>query len=109
MTSDNLALLPPERLALLGRAATIRMRGVRPGVRELGWDEYWPSVFIGTVDGAPAAALINEGTEPKTWKLAEIEGFAPGRACAEVLQPLGAIKGDSVTVGPHDAVLLVQQ
>ena len=108
LTSDNLALLPPERLALLGRAATLRMRNVRPGVKSLGWGEAWPSSFIGTVGGAPAAALVNEGTEPKTWKLAEIEGFAAERPCEELLHPLGAIAGDSITVGPHDAVLLVQ-
>ena len=109
LTSDNLALLPPERLELLGRAASIRMRDVRPGVKELGWDELWPAVFIGTVGGAPAAALINEDEKPKTWKLAEIEGFAANRHCVELLHPLGAVEGDSITVEPHDAVLLVQQ
>ena len=85
------------------------MRGVRPGVKELGWDELWPAIFIGTVDDAPAAALINEGEKSKTWKIAEIEGFAEGRPCVELLHPLGAVKDDSITVEPHDAVLLVQQ
>ena len=35
--------------------------------------------------------------------------FADGRSCVELLQPLGAVEGDSITVEPHDAVLLAQQ
>ena len=105
LTSDNLAVIPPERLELLGRAAALRMRDVRPGALQL--DANWPSSFIGTVNGRPAAALINFGDAPRTWKLAEIEGFREGANCRELLHPMGEVAGE-ITVGPHDAVLLAQ-
>ena len=108
LTSDNLNVIPADRLDLLGRATQIRMRNVRPGEKDLHW-ESWPTSYIGTVDGKPAAALINFTNAPKTWTLSQIEGFTAGAPCEEVLQPLGAVAGDEITLQPHDAVLLVQK
>lgn len=106
LTSDNLSVIPPERLELLGRATSIRMRNVRP-VKELDWGVPWPAAFIGTVDGKPAAAIINFNDEPRTWKIREVEGMDGAASFREVLHPAGALANGEITVGPHDAVLVV--
>jgi alpha-galactosidase len=103
LTSDNLDTIAPERLALLSRAATIRMRDARPVDFKL-WGH--PSVFAGTVDGRRAAAAINE-TETAREFAFEALTLDPAREAEEILHPLGARKY-TVTVPPHDAVLLVQ-
>ena len=103
ITSDNLNTITPERLALLSRAATIRMRDARPVDFKL-WGH--PSVFAGTVDGRRAVAAINE-TETAREFAFEALTLDPAREAEEILHPLGARKY-TVTVPPHDAVLLVQ-
>lgn len=107
LTSDNLAVLPKERLELLGRAASIRMRNVRPASRAVYSSDRWTSKFIGTIDGRPAAALMNFTDKPVTYKLEEIEGLSGEKTYNELLQPMGVVKGE-VTVEPHDAVLIAE-
>ena len=107
LTSDNLALVPPERLALLNKAATIRMRDVRPANGALNqWLRPWPTAFAGTIDGHPAAALVNISEEPMTWKLKEFEGLGESSAFEELLQGTDLASGE-ITVPPHDAALVV--
>lgn len=107
LTSDNLAVVPKERLELLNRAATIRMRGVKPVGIDFNWHSTtWPTAFSGTVGGRPAVALANVTEAPRTWKVADLEGFS-GPSCEEILQPLGRVEGE-ITLQPHDAALLVQ-
>ena len=108
LTSDRLDLLPPERLALLGRAASIRMRGVKPEKTVYRpWDYSWPSCYVGTVDGKPAAAIVNLDDAPHVYKTAEVEGFDASRPHREILHPRGPV-GDEIKVAPHDAVLVVE-
>ncbi|MBQ7721921.1 MAG: alpha-galactosidase [Kiritimatiellae bacterium] len=107
LTSDNLALVPPERLALLEKAATIRMRGVRPAKGSLNiWRTPWPTSFVGTIDGRPAAAFLNLTDEPMEWKLAEVEGLGGCAAFKELLQGTDLSSG-TLTLPPHDAALVV--
>ena len=67
----------------------------------------WPSCYIGTLDGKPAAALVNFDDKPVTRKLAEVEGFDAAKPHREILHPLGSV-GAEIVVAPHDAVLLVE-
>ena len=107
ITSDNLALVPDDRLALLGRAATLRMRDVKPSMAHANFGRHrWPMEFTGTVEGRPAVALVNLLDQPQTWKIAELDGFC-GSVCEELLHPLGKIRGE-ITLQPRDAALLVQ-
>ncbi len=99
LTSDKLDVLPPDRLALLGRAAALRMLNPRPILWKVG---EWESAFEGTVDGQPAVALFNYTEAPRTWKFAE---FGRGETATELLQPMGEVSSE-ITLLPHDAALL---
>lgn len=105
LTSDNLSLVPEDRLELLGRASTIRMQGVMPAERAFGFPDQIPATFSGTVDGARALAFINYTDSPRTWEAGKTAGFERGRIYDEILAPMGTIEG-SITLGPHDAALI---
>ena len=107
LTSDNLATMTPERRELLARGARYRVRDVIPSMDRAVNGR--PCVFTGTLDGAPAAGIVNETDEPLVIELKDIEGFDPARECEELLTPLGRMKRGSVTVPPCDAFLLVQK
>lgn len=104
ITSDNLRTIAPDRFELLARGANIRMRDVRPYSCALGT---WPQIFTGTVDGAPAAAIINDSENDMDYAFEDI-GLDKTKEAEEILQPLGMRKY-LITVSPHDAVLLVQK
>ncbi len=100
ITSDNLATIDPDRLALLGKAQNIRMRNARPVVKP---DTYleWPAIFEGTVDGQRAVALMNETTSDATYTFADL-GLPD--ECVDLLEDQKY--STEVVVPPHDAVLL---
>ncbi len=104
LTSDNLSVIDPDRLELLGRAANIRMRDMKP----FNWNlsRPWPDVFTGTVDGRRAVAIANDSDQWKEYRFDEIS-LDPEQDAEEILQPAGKRKY-TVAVAPHDAVLLVQ-
>ena len=105
-SGDRVETLPPGRLALLGRAARLRARGVRPapGVEP----SLWPRLFLGALaDGRPAAAVLNARDEPFAVDPAALEGFPAGAPVEELLCPLGAVEPRAFSVPPHDAALLV--
>ena len=106
ISGDRVETLPPARLALLGRAAALRVRGVRPapGVEPA----RWPRLYAGELaDGRPAAAVLNDRDEPFDVDLDALDGFAPGAPIDELLHPLGRLPGRTLRVPPHDAALLV--
>ncbi|MBR1837291.1 MAG: alpha-galactosidase [Kiritimatiellae bacterium] len=108
LTSDNFATIAPDRMEILAKAAKLRMRDVRPHYHARA--DRWPTTFFGTVDGAPAAAVINDGDAPLEVKPADFEGFGPADAAEELLHPMGAIApGAALSVPPHDAVLVVRR
>lgn len=103
LTSDNLSTITPERLALLGKAANLRMRDAKPiNFPCMGWAE----TFTGTVDGVKAAAILNESDEVREYKFEDL-GLDPEKEAEEILQDLGKRKY-IITVHPHDAALLIQ-
>ena len=103
LTSDNLSTIAPERLALLGKAANIRMRDVKPiKFPCMGWAE----TFSGTIDGVKAAAILNESDEVREYPFEEL-GLDPEKEAEEILQDLGKRKY-VISVQPHDAVILKQ-
>ena len=105
-SGDRVETLPPGRLALLGRAARLRVRGVRPasGVEP----SLWPRLFLGALaDGRSAAAVLNARDEPFSVDPAALEGFPAGTPVEELLRPLGAVDLRAFSVPPHDAALLV--
>ena len=105
-SGDRVETLPPGRLALLGRAARLRVRGVRPasGVEP----SLWPRLFLGALaDGRSAAAVLNARDEPFSVDPAALEGFPAGTPVEELLRPLGAVDPRAFSVPPHDAALLV--
>ena len=105
-SGDRVETLPPDRLALLGRAARLRVRGVRPapGVEP----SLWPRLFLGALaDGRSAAAVLNARDEPFSVDPAALEGFPAGTPVEELLRPLGAVDPRALSVPPHDAALLV--
>jgi alpha-galactosidase len=104
LTSDNLSVIDPDRLELLGRAANIRMRDMKP----FNWNlsRPWPDVFTGTVDGRRAVAIANDSDQWKEYRFDEI-ALDPAQDAEEILHPSGKRKY-TVAVAPHDAVLLVQ-
>ena len=106
LTSDNLATMTPERRELLARGARYHVRNVIPSLQRISTRR--PCVFTGTLDGVPAAALVNETDQPLEIMLAEVEGFETASACEELLTPLGKLTGKTVTVPPCDAFLLVR-
>ncbi len=106
ISGDRVETLPPERLSLLSRAASLRVSGIRPDVGVE--PSHWPRLFTGTLaDGRPAAAVINARDEPFTVDLDALEGFAPGAPVKELLRPLGPLADCSLSIPPHDAALLV--
>ncbi len=107
LTSDNLSVMPDERIELLGRATQFRMRDVMPAVKEVEWLDPGIASYSGTINGRPTLALINFKNESKTWKLGEIEGFSSDKTYKELLADLGEIKGE-ITVPARDAVLLME-
>ena len=100
LTSDNLGTLPAERLALLRRAAQLRMRNVRPAKWRL---NCYLNTFSGTVDGKAALAVMNETEQEMT---VEFSDFNLPEELEEILQPAGMQK-NKIIVPRHDAVLLV--
>lgn len=99
ITSDNLNTIADDRLALLARAAKLRLRDPRPRLWVSGC---WPFAFTGTLgDGRKAACLINDSAEAVTYDLAAL---GLGDDCEELLHPLGRV-GGSITLPPHDAAL----
>ena len=102
LTSDNLSVIEPDRLELLGRAANIRMRNAVPLKLNLGW----PEVFTGTVDGKNAVAIANTTNEWKEFTFASLN-LDPEKEAEEILHPQGKRKY-TIAIPPHDAVLLVQ-
>ena len=100
LTSDNLGTLPPDRLALLRRAAQLRMRNVRPAKWLL---NCYLNTFSGTVDGKAALAVLNETEQKMTVNFSD---FDLPEEMEEILQPAGMQKSQ-ITVARHDAVLLV--
>ena len=104
VSGDVVAGLPPGRLALLGRAARLRVRGVRPAADVA--PGAWQRVYLGTLaDGRAAAAVLNASDEPLSLDLDSLEGFPAGAAAEELLQPLGTLASPCVSVPPHDAAL----
>ncbi len=101
ITSDNLAVMEPERIELLGRGAKYRMRNVMP----LQWDLcVWAKIFTGTVDGCKAVAVVNDSDSEMSINLSEI-GLRE-KQVEELLHPMGYISGNTVVVPPFDALLL---
>lgn len=100
LTSDNLGTLPAERMALLRRAAQLRMRNVRPAKWQL---NCYLNTFSGTVDGKAALAVMNETEQEMT---VEFSDFNLPEELEEILQPAGMQK-NKIIVPRHDAVLLV--
>ena len=106
VSGDRVETLPPDRLALLGRAARIRVRDIRPAPDVE--PSRWPRLFLGTLaDGSPAAAILNACEEPFAVDPAALEGFPPGAPAEELLRPLGPADPRTFVVPPHDAALLV--
>lgn len=103
ITSDNLATIAPDRFEILGKAANLRMRGVRP----VKWDSMtWPRAFSGTIDGRKAAAVINDTEEMIEFSFQDLL-LDPKKEAEELLAGLGKRKY-TIAVPPHDAVLLRQ-
>ena len=107
LTSDNLSTMTPDRLAILGKSATLRMRDVRPAYHVR--SDEWPRLYLGTVDGRPACAVVNYGDAPYEVRKADIEGMDPAAAFEEVLADAGPLAGDTFTVPPHDGWIVVQK
>ena len=106
ISGDRVETLPTDRLALLGRAALLRVRDVRPAPEVA--PSRWPRLFLGALaDDRPAAAVLNARDEPFDLDLDALDGFAPGAPVAERLHPLGRLPGRTLRVPPHDAALLV--
>ncbi len=109
LTSDHLGTIAPDRLALLERGATMRVRDVKP-MFPLGAPPWrWPHAFTGTFEGRRAWALVNPSgaKENQLWRLADLEGHDASAPVEELLHPMGRM-GDTVIVPPGDAVLLVE-
>lgn len=103
LTSDNLSTIAPERLELLGKAANIRMRDVMP----IKWNSMsWPMLFTGTIDGAKAAAVLNETESVMEVRFEDLL-LDPEKDAEELLQGQGK-RRYTITVLPHDAVVLKQ-
>lgn len=100
ITSDHIATLPPDRLALLKRSATLRLKNPRPVDCRPG---YWPQLFEGTVNGRRSIAIFNDAPRTREWKINEW-GIS---AAEELLHPMGRL-GETITLAAHDAALLVQ-
>ena len=107
LTSDNLATIAPERLGILAKAVSLRMRDVRPLYDVSPFE--WPRLFLGTVDGRPACALVNYGDAFYEVRKADIEGMDPAGSFEEVLADAGPIGGDTIRVPAHDGWLVVQR
>ena len=106
VSGDRVETLPPDRLALLGRAAWLRVRDVRPAPEVE--PSLWPRLFLGTLaDGRPAVAVLNARDEPFAVDFAALGGFPPGAPVEELLRPLGAVDPSAFAVPPHDAALFV--
>ena len=106
LTSDNLSTMAPGRLDILSKAAKLRMRDVRPTYHVR--SDAWPNLFLGTVDGRPACAVLNYGDTSLEVRKADIEGMDPAGAFEEVLAGAGSLAGESFTVPAHDAWIVVQ-
>ncbi|MBQ3809609.1 MAG: alpha-galactosidase, partial [Kiritimatiellae bacterium] len=106
ISGDRVEQLPPERLALLGRAARLRVRDVRPAADVE--PSLWPRLFFGSLaDGRPAAAVLNSRDAPFEIGFDALDGFPRGAPVEELLHPLGRLSGRTLAVPPHDAALLV--
>ena len=99
ITSDHLGRITPDRLALLGRAASLRLRDARP---HNWYHDRWPMAFTGKVNGKDAVLLINDSEVEITYNLADYNLQGP---CEELLQPMGKLE-NSITLPPHDAALV---
>lgn len=99
-TSDHLDRMSAERRALLGLAARIRVRHVRP----VDWrDRAYPHVYSGTVDGRRAWAIFNfsDGTLSL-----DAGRYGMCETLRDLLRP-GDRARDGLTIPAHDAALLV--
>ncbi len=101
ITSDHLGTIAPDRLALLEKAAKYRLRDARPWKWEL---DSWAQVFTGTIDGKFGAVIFNDTLTEQTFDLEAI-GFTQAE---ELLHPLG-VQGKTITIAPHDGVLLAEK
>jgi alpha-galactosidase len=100
ITSDPVASLPPARMAILKRAANLRVKNPRPMECRLG---YWPQLFEGILEGRRAIAIFNDAPHAQEWKISEL-GMS---AAEELLHPMGQL-GETITLAAHDAALLVE-
>ena len=100
ITSDNLATIAADRLALLGKAQNLRMRNARP-ILKPGTFLEWPSVFEGTIDGVRAVAVMNETQSPVKYNFSEL-GLP--EECTDLLED--KTYTHEIELAPHDAILL---
>ena len=99
ITSDCLATIAPERLALLGKAQKYRMRDCMPLLHSN--LNRWPQVFEGTIDGKRAIVMINDSEQDMEYTFEELQ--LP-KECVELLTD--AKLTERITLPPHDAALL---
>ena len=105
ITSDNLDMLPPERMKLLTLAANLRLKDPMP----LDWPIWsWPHVIAGTVDGKKAAAVFNWEDKPLSFTREQL-GFAPDVRLLECLGAFPEGVPSPVVIDPHDALLFVAE
>ena len=102
LTSDHLGKLSPERWKLLERAARYRLKNAYPADEAV---NRWPYTFTGTVDGIPAALLLNLGNKKKTWIFAD---YNLPEICTENMIGLEQVR-ESLTLPPHDAALIIAE
>ncbi len=99
LTSDHLGTLSWDRLELLERSSTLRLKNVMP----LKWtQDAWLCSFSGTLDGRRAVALFNTTDKGQTHLCSEL-GF--DGAAEERLHPRGQLD-TSFTLAAHDAMLI---
>ena len=102
LTSDHLGKITPDRMKILESAAKYRLKNAYPADEAV---NRWPYTFTGTVDGKPAALLLNLGRKEKTWTFADLH--LP-ETCSEYLIGTGIVK-HSLTLPPHDAALIIAE
>lgn len=100
LTSDHLGKISPERFKILERAARYRLKNAYPVDEAV---NRWPYTFTGTVDGKPAALLLNLSGKEKNWNFTD---YDLPEICSETLIGMGYVR-NSLTLPPHDAALVI--